>query len=43
MYNTDIEPKLTREQKKEIRRIIDRYLKIRFKKRVRLLTGIKLK
>lgn len=42
MYS-EIEPELSKEQKKEIRRIIDRYLKIRFKKRVRLLTGIKLK
>lgn len=39
----EIEPKLTRQQKKEIKMVVDRYLRIKFKRRFRLLTGIKLK
>lgn len=43
MYNTDIEPKLSNKQKKEIRLIVERYFRIKFKKKFKLLTGIKIK
>jgi hypothetical protein len=43
MFKEEVEPKLTKQQKKEIKKVVDRYLRIRFKRRVRLLIGLKLK
>ena len=37
MFKEEVEPKLTKQQKKEIKKVVDRYLRIRFKRRVRLL------
>ena len=42
MYDTE-EPELTKQQKKDIKKVVDRYLRIRFKRRVRLLIGLELK
>jgi len=42
MYNIE-EPKLTKQQKKDIKKVVDRYLRIKFKKKFKKITGIKLK
>jgi hypothetical protein len=37
------ETELTKEQKKEIKKVVDRYLKMKFKRGFQKLTGIKLR
>jgi len=39
----DIEIKRLKDRKKEISKVVDRYMRIRFKKRFRQLTGINLR
>ena len=41
--NIDIEIKRLKDRKKETSKVVDRYMRIRFKKRFRQLTGIKLR
>jgi len=39
---TDIEIKRLKDREKQISKVVDRYMRIRFKRRVRKLTGIRL-
>jgi hypothetical protein len=41
--NIDIEIKRLKQRQKEISKVVDRYMRIRFKKRFRQLTGINLR
>ena len=41
--NIDIEIKKLKQRQKEISKVVDRYMRIRFKKRFRQLTGINLR
>ena len=41
--NIDIEIKRLKQKQKEISKVVDRYMRIRFKKRFRQLTGINLR
>ena len=40
---TDIEIKRLKDREKQISKVVDRYMRIRFKKRFRQLTGINLR
>ncbi len=39
---TDIEIKRLKDREKQISKVVDRYMRIRFKRRIRKLTGIRL-
>ena len=39
---TDIEVKRLKDREKQISKVVDRYMRIRFKRRIRKLTGIRL-
>jgi len=43
MIDNTEEIKLSKEDKKQIRLVVDRYLRIKFKKKFKKITGIKLK